>query len=86
MIDRQLPGEAAMSNQSRSRSSCPIRQLPQARSPSHPPLDKQRGILTRVRGSQTMIVQDPRVLWSTTPLAFCHAGGSSLALAPGWVL
>lgn len=66
MIDRQLPGEAAMSNQSRPRAlllnpPAPPQDPPKCHQNRTPiTSEPQRGTLTRVRGSQTMIVHDPR--------------------------
>lgn len=80
MIDRQLPGEAAMSNQSRPRALLLNPPASPSSSPPSPPAKPQRGILTRVRGSPNNDRPHPRVFWSTTPVGVLSCGGSSLAL------
>jgi hypothetical protein len=60
MIDRQLPGEAVVNNQSRC--SCAFAPLPACL-----PLKTVVFYLTRVHGSQTLIVHDPRRLLADNP-------------------
>lgn len=67
MIDRQLPGEAAMSNQSR----------PRALSLNPPsPLNHSVAFSPVFAGPQTMIVRIPEFSGQRPPLAFCHAAAA----------
>lgn len=67
MIDRQLPGEAAMSNQSRPRALLPNPPASPSSSPITATLNHSVAFSPVFAGPQTMIVHDPRVLLVNNP-------------------